>query len=595
VHKDILQVEDLVFKGDNKKALDLVKKIIKKEGLTNEDKLVCTMLETRIIFKLGEREKAIKKAEKIWPEVQKLENPLAILDYLILKTSVYWLTGEIDNGINFLEEHLSYVSELQEKVLKNTEKFFKLRQSDFLRNAGVLYWYKGVLDISLEHHEQSLAISEKLNHKKNIRDSYNNIGLVFFSKGESEKAIEYYTLALNVSRDLGMKERDVRILSNLGNVYTSIGDLDKALEIQQEGLEIRQKFGNKRNSAISLINIGVVFQLKGEIDQALDYYQKSLALSEETDFKSNIALALNNIGSIYATRGDPSLAVEYFERSLKIYRELGINEKIALLLVNIGNCFRQKGEIKEAFDNFDQSLKIYEEIGNNFSSAIVLLELLQAALEQKDLQLVQKCLEKFHQINISANIRSIDYRFRLAKALTLKISDQLSIRSEAKVLFEQLIEEEIVDHSLTVKAMVNLCDMLIKELMETAEIMLLKKIKDLLQKLQSIAEEQSSDSILAEVYRLKALLALAELDLKESRDLLQKGLTLAEEKKLENIASNLRGEQKRLEDQIMLWEGLQERKAPLKETLQYVKIEESMKQLQHEETDSYRKLFSLKI
>ncbi|MCG3220734.1 MAG: hypothetical protein H7641_05080, partial [Candidatus Heimdallarchaeota archaeon] len=168
-------------------------------------------------------------------------------------------------------------------------------------------------------------------------------------------------------------------------------------------------------------------------------------------------------------------------------------------------------------------------------------------------------------------------------------------KTKAIVLFEQIIEEEIVDHSLTVKAMVNLCDMLIIELKQTAEIELLKEIKDLVQKLQEISKEQSSDSILAEIYRLEALLALAELDLKETRQLLQKGLALAEDKGLESIASNIREEQNRLEEQIKLWEGLQERKAPLKETLQYVKIEESMKQLQHEETVTYRKLFSLKI
>jgi hypothetical protein len=204
-------------------------------------------------------------------------------------------------------------------------------------------------------------------------------------------------------------------------------------------------------------------------------------------------------------------------------------------------------------------------------------------------------LEKFHQINEATNIRSIDQRFRLAKALSLKVSDQSRSRTEALVMFKQITEEEIVDHSLTVKAMVSLCDMLIKALMQTAEIELLNEIKDLLQKLQTIAEEQSSDSILAEIYRLKALLALAELDLRESRQLLRKSLNLAEEKGLEKIASSIREEQNRVEEQISLWENLQERKAPLKETLQHVKIEESMKQLQNEETTTYKKLFSLKI
>jgi len=143
--------------------------------------------------------------------------------------------------------------------------------------------------------------------------------------------------------------------------------------------------------------------------------------------------------------------------------------------------------------------------------------------------------------------------------------------------------------------MVNLCNLLIQELKENAEMELLDDIKDLLQKLKAIAEEQSSDSILAEVYRLEALLALAELDLKETKILLEKGYTVAKEKGLTTIMSSIREEQNRLTEKIELWESLQEMKAPLKETLKHVKIEESMKQLQHEESVASGKLFSLKI
>ena len=593
--KELLRVEQLIVEEDNNTALELVRKISKREGLSNEDKLACTLLESRIDFKLGEREKVLKKAEKIWPTIRKLENPLFILDYLIIKTNASWIRGEFDSGIKVFEEHLELIEELQKKVPKNNEIRFKIRRSEFLRNGGILYWYKGELDTSLEIHKQSLAFGEEINNKTSIAGSYNNMGLVYWSKGNIDKSIEYYNRSLSIFEELGMKQKAAGILTNLGNAYSIKGDLDKALETQQRSLEIKKKFSNKGLIAVSLINIGVIFQLKGELDKALDYYQEGLLLSEEIDSKSNIALALNNIGNIFDLRGNPNLAIEYYERSLNLYEEIGIKDKVALLLVNIGANCRQKGNIKEAFDYFNQSLIIYEEIGNNLGSSVVLLELVQETLEQNDQELIQEYLEKLEQINKSENIRSIDQRFRLAKALSLKDSSQSRIKTKAIVMFEQIIEEEIIDHSLTVKAMVHLSDLLIKELKQTAEFELLEEIKELVQKLQEIAEEQSSNSILAEIYRLEALLALAELDLKETRQLLQKGLVLAEEKGLESIASNIREEQNRLTEQIKLWEELQKRKAPLKETLQYIKIEESMKQLQHEETVTSRKLFSLKI
>ena len=595
MQEELLQVEQLIIEDNPKKALELVKTISKREGLSTEDKIACTLLESRIYFHLGEREKALNIAEKIWPTIRNLENLLFILDYLIFKTNALWIMGELDNGIKIVEEHLDLIAELQPKVPKDKEESSKLKTSKFLRNVGILYWYKGDLENSLEYHTQSLASGEEINDKSSIGDSYNNIGLVYWSKSDMDRSIEYYQRALTIFEELGMNQKVAGILSNLGNAYTMKGDLDKALELQQRSLKIKKKYSDKIATAISVINVGVVFQLKGELDQALDYYQKGLLQSEEIDSKSNIALALNNIGNIYGLKCDPDSAIEYYERSLKLYKEFGIKEKIALLLVNIGSNCREKGNIKEAIENFNQSIVIYDELGNTMGSAIVLLELVQEALDQNDQDLVQEYLNKLQQINKSANIRSIDQRFRLAKALSLKVSDQPRNKTKAIVMFEQIIEEEIIDHSLTVKAMVHLCDMLIKELKQTAEIELLEEIKNLLQKLQNIAEEQSSNSILTEIYRLEALLALAELDLKETRQLLQKGLALAEENSLESIASNIRDEQNELEEQIKVWEELQERKAPLKETLQYVKIEESMKQLQHEETVTSRKLFSLKI
>ena len=593
--EELEQIEQLLFENENNKALELILNISKRKDLTDEEKTVCILYESRIKFNLGEGEQAIKEADRIWPTIQKLKDPFLILDYLNLKTLASWILGDLDSGINAFKENLDSVTKFQSKIPMSKERIFKSKRSELLRNGGILYWYKGNLDAALTYHSQSLAIGEDISNELSILNSLNNIGLVYQSKGNIDKAIEYYSRALEISMKLDLKHRISTNLSNLGNVYTLIGDLDKALEILQKSLEIRKQLGNKINIAASLINVGVTYQLKGDLDQALENYEECLHISKEVDSKSNLALALNNIGNIYELKGDPKLALSYFEKSLKLFSELGIKEKIALLYSNIGSIYRLIGNTEVAIENFNQSLSIYEELGNELSSAMVLFELIQEVIVENDHELVQEYLKKLDQIYKTTNIRSIEQRHKLANALVLKTSNQTRNQAKALVLFEQVIEAEIVDHSLTVKAMVNLCDLLIKELTQTAEVELLTEIRDLVGKLQEIAKEQSSDSILAEIYRLRALLCLAELDLKEARNLLQKGLILAEEKSLERIASDIRGEQRDLEEQIKLWEELQERKAPLEETLKYVKIERSAKHLQHEETVTYKKLFSLKI
>ncbi len=592
---EILNIENLISEENYKKAQELLDNISSKDEISDEEKLACILLESQINLRLGEREKAYKNIEKIWSEVQTTENPLLVLDYLNTKIGALWRMGKNEEGMRIFEENLKFVSEIEKKLTQKSENRFKKRKYNFLRNGGILHWYSGNLDTALEYHEKCLTIGKEIESELSILSSYNNIGLVYWSKGDMDKSVEYYQKALNMSEKLGREKNIAQILSNLGNVFSTKGNLDKSLEYQHRSLEIRRRGSSKTDTAMTLINIGVVYQLKGDLDQALDFYQEGLLLSEEVNSKSNIALALNNIGNIHELRGNPDLALEFYERSMKLYKEIGIKEKVALLLFNTGYIYKIKGNISEAFEYFNQSLNSYEEIGNTLGIAYVFLELIQVALGQNKHELVQDYLAKFQQINKTTDVRSVNQRFRLAQALSLKISRHSRDKTKAIVLLEQIIEEEIVDHSLTVKAMVNLCDLLIQELKEKAEMELLNEIKDLLQKLKIIAEEQSSDSILAEVYRLEALLALAELDLKETRLLLEKGYTIAEKKGLTSIVSSIREEQERLTEKIELWESLQERKAPLKETLEHVKIEESMKQLQHEESVTSGKLFSLKI
>ena len=143
--------------------------------------------------------------------------------------------------------------------------------------------------------------------------------------------------------------------------------------------------------------------------------------------------------------------------------------------------------------------------------------------------------------------------------------------------------------------MVHLCELLLSELKVTGDNELFKEIKNLTHKLLEIAEKQSSHSLLAETYRLEALLALAELDLKKAKQLLKNALNIADEKGLEKTAAKIRDEQQELEEHIDLWEELSNRKAPLEETLQHVHIEETIKEMQDNEIIAHKRLFSFKI
>ncbi len=555
-NNELSHVEQLLETGKYQAALDCLVKFMAGTKLSVKDRLTGLVLESRIQIKLGDLDKALVLVNEILLADFNRENLFCLIDALIVKAEINWRLGKLDEGLGVIAEGRRQLEGIDAEHAKPQEKQIKHRQGELLHQEGIIYWYKGELDESLECHQQSLKINEKLGNKHGLADSLNNIGLVFWSKGDFNQAREYYEQSLEINEELENQYKIATILSNLGNLLSRLGDLNQAMEYQKQALAIREELGNKHDLNMTLLNIGVIFQLKGELNQALEYYQQSLALGEESGINKDIALAKNNLGNIFQLKGDLDQALECFQESLAIYKKLGFKDEIALLLGNIGGIYRQKGALEKSLEYYQQSLEIYEKIGNIQLIAIILFELVWVAIEQKDSTLVQQYLQKLQLINETTVNRTIDQRYRIANALSLKTSTRTRHKMKAGEILEQVIKEEIVDHSLTVTAMIHLCDLLLSELKMTGEEEVFLEIKDLTTRLLEIAEQQTSHSLLAETYLLQSKLALIELNMGRAKKLLKDAFTIAQQKGLESLARTIAQEQDQLLSQLQKWESL---------------------------------------
>ncbi|MHA2315712.1 MAG: hypothetical protein ACXACF_10610, partial [Candidatus Hermodarchaeia archaeon] len=148
---------------------------------------------------------------------------------------------------------------------------------------------------------------------------------------------------------------------------------------------------------------------------------------------------------------------------------------------------------------------------------------------------------------------------------------------KAGEILEQVVEEEIGDHSLTVTAMIHLCDLLISELKMTGEEVLFAEIKALTERLFKIAEQQASHSLLAETYLIQSKLALIELDLGDlgrARKLLTTALQIASEKGLDRLADELKNEQNLLQEQMQKWELIIKEKPSKQDMIDLTKLDD---------------------
>ena len=472
---------------------------------------------------------------------------LLVLDALILIAEISWRSGKLDEGLDAVEraERLfssEGLSELQGK------------KGALLSQAGVIHWYRGDLEQAMVCHQESLRIREELDDKDGISVAFNNIGLVFWTKGDLEKATEYYNKSLANYEDLNDENGVSRVLNNLANISASKGDLDKALEYHQQSLVIKERVATKQDVAVSLINIGVIFRLKGDLERATEYINKSLVLQEDLSIGPEFALALNNLGEIYSIKGELAFALEFYQRSLLIYEDMGAKEGIALTLANIGECYGRMGDSEIAREYYQRSLVISEDMGNARLIAPVLNELIWLALDDMDSEQAKEYLSKLERVNEESESMTIDQQYRISYALVLKKSGRTRDRVKAEEILELVVEEDIADYSVTVTAMMHLCDLLLIELKATGEEEVLQKVKDLTQRLVEIAQEQASQPLIVETYLLQSKLAIVTFEFKHAQELMTKAKVLADEKGLHRLAHIVEGEIQLLQQQQKSWE-----------------------------------------
>ncbi|MHA2319717.1 MAG: tetratricopeptide repeat protein [Candidatus Hodarchaeales archaeon] len=589
--EDIHRVELLLNEGDYRNAVELIDTISSKEIQSINDKITLLLLHIKVRIKTGELEKASLIVEEFFKVDRIQDNPLQVIDVLILKSEISWRLGKLDEGLQSVQDGQKLLVNLgEEEEIKAKE-----RKKQLLHHGGILYWYKGDLNQAENYQKQCLIISKEENDKKGVADSFNNLGLIYQSKGEFDLSLEYYQKTMKIYEDLGDKGNLSKTLNNIGIIYSLKGNQERALDFLQRTHDIRVELNDKYDIALSLVNLGVIYRMQGDLTNALEYYQRGQRIYEDINNKKGIALALNNLGDVYQLKGDLNLALEYYLESLSIYEELGINQDIAMSLVNIGELYGTKKNPDWALRYFNRSLAIYEDLKNDHSIVTVLYQLILLSLGCDEPNLAQKHLERIHQIFKRTDNPIIRHRYLIAQALVLKSKKRTRYKMKAEEILAKVVNEEVVDHSLTVTAMIHLCDLLLFELSMTGEDEILLEVKNLTEKLHKIAKDQSSHSLLTEVYVLKSKLALLELDINKAQELLDVALLNAENKGLRTLAIKIYSEKTLLETEIEKWKYLTKRKAPLNERLELTRLEGLMErvtskrlEVSEDEVDKYR-------
>jgi len=366
--KELSKAELLRNEGKFLEALEIIKRIEKKEDLTPQDQLSSHVLKCTLLNKLGFHEDALRLAEKTYKEADKLGNPLKLIEVSIEMAEAFVYTIKFNESL---------------EVIAKCEKIYN---TIFLETATV------------ERNRIKSAIALIKAH--NIVDNY-------MEKQDLERGLEILKYGLALQKKLDNKHEIARFYQEIGRIYYSQYDWDLALNYFEKALKLEENGFNVYLTWLFFF-LGVVYKNKGELDHALNYYNQGLMLAEKLNSdKLPIAYLSNYIGEIHQMKGNFEQASIFMEQGLALYRQVGHNIiwlvegflegclKLAISKKEIKKATKYLLEIKEISDRtknkevdiiFRQNKALILKASPRFRDKIKAEEILNQILKEKNLR-----------------------------------------------------------------------------------------------------------------------------------------------------------------------------------------------------------------
>ena len=378
-----------------------------------------------------------------------------------------------------------------------------------------------------------------------------------------------------------VKQREAHLFYVKGLFYMWLKmNSDLAMEHIEQSIELGKESNAEREVVKSLVVMTWVHvYLKGEFNRASEVLERILTLPLVKNYKFVNALCLMTKALIFTQQGNLDRSIEISEQSLKIFEELNNKFSKAIVLNNLSVSYMVIGDLERALECIESSITINHELGNLFAEASNQDSLIKILIDKGDLKRAKSALDKFEKMKNQLNDKTTDLIYMFDKALILKTSSRARDRGKAEEILKNIIEDEDITYEATTDTLLTLCDLLLTELRMTNDLDVLEEINSFTAKLLEIAENNHSFTLFAEIYFLKAKLALLTLDIKNARRFLTQAQKIAERFGLSQLATKISIEHNYLLDQLLTWENLKKSDISLTERIKLAGLDKHMKEI----------------
>ncbi|MCY3412287.1 MAG: tetratricopeptide repeat protein [Candidatus Heimdallarchaeota archaeon] len=267
---------------------------------------------------------------------------------------------------------------------------------------------------------------------------------------------------------------------------------------------------------------------KGRLKTALDYYSKAIDYRKRVENKIYVASTLNNIAIIYLLMGEYVTAKSYFANGLDLAQEYNAGILGAVITQNIGIVSYFTGETENALSFLHQSLEyLLEETEYSSYLSMNYLYLILTFIDFKRNEEANIYFERLRDLANEHPYRDVLLHEKLANAMILKSKERFIHQAQSLSILKEIVNEEIIDITLTRLAMVNLCDILLTEYKLFGNEEAYTELYQIVGTLYQLSQKSESVSLMIDVLIFRSRFALIQGDFDEVDKLLIEAENLA--------------------------------------------------------------------
>ncbi|MFM9989621.1 tetratricopeptide repeat protein [Flavobacterium sp.] len=260
----------------------------------------------------------------------------------------------------------------------------------------------------LEYAQEALSLSQKINYKKGIAESFKFQGTGNYLLGNFKNAENYYSKALIVNEEIDNKVGIMSCLSNLGSVNNVQNKYAVALQYYQKAIRIGEIIKEDKNTANTYVNMGIIYSELKNYDLALYYFQKGLDIQTKINYGPGIAAGFANIGNVYFKTKDYNKALNFYQKALDKDKDNNNKLGIAVAYGNIATIYNELKQYDRAVENYNKSLEINQELKNKKGIAVNLNGIGACYLVQNKLSEAQDYSKRANSLSKLINLQDIE-------------------------------------------------------------------------------------------------------------------------------------------------------------------------------------------